>query len=84
MTGCGLSENIAAMTASAERVVAAEVTRAVRDSMTDAGPCERRLIGLSRDGIVASRLVVGASCACSTACHDETSSYLIEGEVRPW
>ena len=61
----GLSENIAAMTASAERVVAAEVTRAVRDSMTDAGPVrEGDWIGLSRDGIVAiADSVVGASCA---------------------
>jgi len=60
-----LSENIAAMTASAERVVAAEVTRAVRDSMTDAGPVrEGDWIGLSRDGIVAiADSVVGASCA---------------------
>ncbi|HEX4161023.1 MAG TPA: hypothetical protein VHZ05_00910, partial [Acidimicrobiales bacterium] len=46
--------NAAAMTESAARVVPAEVTRAVRDSTTDAGEVhEGDWIGISRDGVVA-------------------------------
>jgi DAK2 domain fusion protein YloV len=46
--------NVASMTESAARVVPAEVTRAVRDSLTDAGEVhEGDFIGISRDGVVA-------------------------------
>ena len=46
--------NVASMTESAARVVPAEVTRAVRDSVTDAGEVhEGDFIGISRDGVVA-------------------------------
>ena len=48
-----LETNVTAMTESAARVVPAEVTRAVRDSMTDAGEVhEGDWIGISRDGVV--------------------------------
>ena len=44
----------ASMSESAVRVVPAEVTRAVRDSVTDAGEVhEGDFIGISRDGVVA-------------------------------
>jgi len=46
--------NVASMTESAAHVVPAEVTRAVRDSVTDAGEVhEGDYIGISRDGVVA-------------------------------
>ncbi len=46
--------NVGSMTESAARVVPAEVTRAVRDSVTDAGEVhEGDFIGISRDGVVA-------------------------------
>ncbi len=46
--------NVASMTESAARVVPAEVTRAVRDSVTGAGEVhEGDYIGISRDGVVA-------------------------------
>ncbi len=46
--------NVASMTESAARVVPAEVTRAVRDTVTDAGEVhEGDYIGISRDGVVA-------------------------------
>jgi hypothetical protein len=48
-----LETNVTAMTESAARVVPAEVTRAVRDSMTDAGEVhEGDWIGISRDGVI--------------------------------
>ena len=50
----GAEANVASMSESAARVVPAEVTRAVRDSVTDAGEVhEGDWIGLSRDGVVA-------------------------------
>ena len=50
----GADTNVAAMAESAARVVPAEVTRAVRDSTTDAGEVrEGDYIGISRDGVVA-------------------------------
>ncbi|MGD0747602.1 MAG: DAK2 domain-containing protein [Acidimicrobiales bacterium] len=50
----GADANVASMTESAARVVPAEVTRAVRDSLTDAGEVhEGDFIGISRDGVVA-------------------------------
>ena len=49
-----VDDNVAAMTASARRVLPAEVTRAVRDTTTEAGPVrEGDWIGLSRDGLLA-------------------------------
>ncbi len=46
--------NVASMAESAARVVPAEVTRAVRDSVTDAGEVhEGDYIGISRDAVVA-------------------------------
>ncbi len=48
-----VATNAAAMSESAVRVVPAEVTRAVRDSTTDAGEVhEGDWIGISRDGVV--------------------------------
>jgi len=50
----GAEANVASMAESAARVVPAEVTRAVRDSVTDAGEVhEGDFIGISRDGVVA-------------------------------
>ncbi len=50
----GAEANEASMAESAARVVPAEVTRAVRDSVTDAGEVhEGDYIGISRDGVVA-------------------------------
>ena len=53
------------MTASARQVVPAEVTRAVRDADTAAGPVKAGdWIGLCRDGVVASAdSPAGATCA---------------------
>jgi DAK2 domain fusion protein YloV len=46
--------NVASMSESAARVVPAEVTQAVRDTVTDAGEVhEGDFIGVSRDGVVA-------------------------------
>jgi hypothetical protein len=50
----GAAENVAHMSESAARVVPAEITRAVRDTTTDAGEVhEGDWIGVSRDGVVA-------------------------------
>jgi hypothetical protein len=50
----GAEANVASMSESAARVVPAEVTRAVRDTVTDAGQVrEGDFIGVSRDGVVA-------------------------------
>ncbi len=50
----GAEANVASMSESAARVVPAEVTRAVRDSVTDAGEVhEGDYIGISRDGVIA-------------------------------
>jgi dihydroxyacetone kinase-like predicted kinase len=49
----GVEENVAAMTASARRVLPAAVTRAVRDADTEVGPVrEGEWIGMSRRGVV--------------------------------
>ncbi|HVB92049.1 MAG TPA: DAK2 domain-containing protein [Acidimicrobiales bacterium] len=49
----GAAENVATMGESAARVVPAEITRAVRDTTTDAGEVhEGDWIGISRDGVV--------------------------------
>jgi dihydroxyacetone kinase-like predicted kinase len=57
--------NQVAMTASAGHVLAAEVTRAVRDAPSDGGPLRAGdWIGLCREGIVSvAPTVVGATCA---------------------
>jgi DAK2 domain fusion protein YloV len=50
----GAGANVASMGESAARVVPAEITRAVRDTTTDAGEVhEGDWIGISRDGVVA-------------------------------
>jgi hypothetical protein len=50
----GADANVVTMSESAARVVPAEVTRAVRDTVTDAGEVhEGDFIGISRDGVVA-------------------------------
>jgi fatty acid kinase len=50
----GAEANVTSMATSAARVVPAEVTQAVRDSVTDAGEVhEGDYIGVSRDGVVA-------------------------------
>jgi uncharacterized protein len=56
--------NVAAMTESAARVVAGEVTQAVRDAQTDAGSVRAgEWIGMSRDGVLSvSDSVSGAAC----------------------
>ena len=76
--------NATAMESSARRVVPGEVTRAVRDSETDAGPVrEGDWLGLSRDGIeVVGDTLSAASCSLLdllvTEDHDLVT--IIEGE----
>lgn len=49
----GAEENAASMAASADRVVPAAITRAVRDATTEAGPVrEGQWLGLCRSGVV--------------------------------
>ena len=60
----GIDENANAMTIAAGAVVAGEVTRAVRDASSGAGPVRRGdYIGLARDGIVS---IGGSLVAAST------------------
>ncbi len=76
--------NAAAMAESAARVVPAEVTRAVRDSTTDAGEVrEGDFIGISRDGVVAiaDNVVVCTRLLLSRLLEDSHELVtLIEGE----
>jgi len=79
-----LEANVAAMTASAHRVLSAEVTRSVRDSQTAAGSVkEGDWIGLSDDGVVS---VADSVAAATVALLDVllTSDHelvtIIEGE----
>jgi DAK2 domain fusion protein YloV len=76
--------NLAAMATSAERVVPAEVTRAVRDSVTDAGEVhDGDFIGISRDGVVAiaDNVVVCSRLLLSRLLDDSHELVtLIEGE----
>jgi hypothetical protein len=80
----GGKANAEAMEATARRVVPGEVTRAVRDSDTDAGPVRSGdWLGLSRDGIeVVKDSLAGAACALLelliTDDHDLVT--IIEGE----
>jgi DAK2 domain fusion protein YloV len=57
-------ENVASMAASARRVVAGEVTQAVRDATSAAGPIKAGdWMGLSRDGVeVTGETMVDAAC----------------------
>jgi DAK2 domain fusion protein YloV len=80
----GPDENVAAMTASASRVVPAEITRAVRDAQTEAGAVRAGdWIGLSRDGVVSvADSVVGATCELLARLLDDEHELvtLIEGD----
>jgi DAK2 domain fusion protein YloV len=75
--------NAEAMAASASRVVPGEVTRAVRDASTEAGPVrEGDWIGLSRDGVV-SIADTASGAACRLLEHlvdDHELVTIIEGE----
>ncbi len=80
----GAEANAASMSESAGNVVPAEVTRAVRDSLTDAGEVhEGDFIGISREGVVsiADNVVVCTRLLLSRLL-DETHELvtLIEGE----
>jgi uncharacterized protein len=76
--------NAASMGESAARVVPAEITRAVRDSITDAGEVhEGDWIGLSRDGVVsiADSAVMATRLLLSRLLEDQHELItLIEGE----
>ncbi len=75
--------NAEAMAASASRVVPGEVTKAVRDANTEAGPVRQGdWIGLSRDGVV-SIADTAAGAACRLLQHlvaDHELVTIIEGE----
>ena len=79
-----LAANVESMTASSRRVVPAEVTRAVRDSVTEAGPVRAGdFIGLSRDGVISvGGSVVAATCGLleRLLTPDHELVTLIEGE----
>jgi uncharacterized protein len=82
--GAEVEANEQAMRASAARVLPAEVTRAVRDAVTDVGPVRQGdWIGLSRDGVVA---VAGSAVGATFALLDRVLTdrhelvTLIEGE----
>ncbi|MGH9046765.1 MAG: DAK2 domain-containing protein, partial [Acidimicrobiales bacterium] len=75
--------NVAAMTASASRVRAGEVTRAVRDAATSAGPVrEGDWIGLTRDGVISiADSPSGAACGLlARLVPDAELVTIIEGE----
>ena len=81
--GGGAADNAAAMAESARRVVAGEVTRAVRDAGTGgrvhAGDC----MGLSRDGVGRSSGIGGRAPAGSSSLllyDDSRARHFIEGE----
>ncbi len=75
--------NVLAMTSSASRVIPGEVTRAVRDAMTDAGPArEGDWIGLTRDAVVSiADSPAGAACGLlAQLVPDRELVTVIEGE----
>jgi len=80
----GGEANAAAMEATARKVVPGEVTRAVRDSETSAGPVRTGdWLGLSRDGIeVVGDTLAAASCALLAllVSEDHDLVTIIEGE----
>jgi hypothetical protein len=82
--GADVETNVATMSESAARVVPAEVTRAVRDSTTDAGEVhDGDWIGVSRDGVVsiADNIVVCTRLLLSRLLDDTHELVtLIEGE----
>ncbi len=82
--GAGGAANAAAMEASAQRVVAGEITRAVRDAESAAGPIARGdWLGLSRQGIeVVNESLGEAACALLEALvtDDHELVTIIEGE----
>ncbi|MEY2469241.1 MAG: fatty acid kinase [Actinomycetota bacterium] len=77
-------ENARAMAACADRVVSGEITRAVRDSETDAGEIKAGdFIGISREGIVVIAESLNAACCeliDKLATDDHEIVTLIEGE----
>jgi DAK2 domain fusion protein YloV len=79
-----VADNATAMAAAAERVVAGEVTRAVRDSSCDRGPiAEGDWLGIARDGILAIHQELGeAATALLEELVDEHHEIVtvIEGE----
>ena len=76
--------NLAAMSDSASAVVAAEVTQAVRDTETDAGPVAiGDWIGISADGIISiadSMVVCAQHLLDRLVTHDHELVTIIEGE----
>ena len=82
--GATADENAAGMTEAASRVVAGELTRAVRDSSSDAGPiAEGDWLGIAREGIVAiaPELADSATCLLERLVGDEHEIVtIIEGE----
>ncbi len=82
--GAHIDANVSAMEASAERVVAGEVTQAVRDSDSSVGPVKASdWIGLSRQGIEAvAETLPAAACALLDALvtDDHELVTIIEGE----
>jgi uncharacterized protein len=80
----GADTNVASMSESAARVVPAEVTQAVRDTVSDAGEVhEGDFIGVSRDGVVAvsDNIVVCTRLLLSRLLEpDHELLTLIEGE----
>jgi len=79
-----VDENVEAMAASAQRVLPAEVTRAVRDTDSEIGPVhEGDWIGLSRDGLVsvADSLPVATISLLARLLNDDHELVtIIEGE----
>jgi dihydroxyacetone kinase-like predicted kinase len=77
-------DNAANMAASAERVVAGEITRAVRDSTSDAGPIKQGdFLGLSRSGIeVVASTLTEAACDLLAKLVDDSHEIvtIIEGD----
>jgi DAK2 domain fusion protein YloV len=82
--GADVETNAAAMSASAERVLPAEVTRAVRDADTPAGPVKAGdWIGVTRDGVIAvSDSTAGATMKVLETLLEDNHELvtLIEGE----
>jgi DAK2 domain fusion protein YloV len=92
-----LDTNAEAMAAAAEGVVAGEVTRAVRDSSSDAGPiAEDDWLGISRSGIEVVDADLGAACCALldhlvgdeheivTVIEGEGSSAAVTRRIRSW
>jgi DAK2 domain fusion protein YloV len=80
----GCIENAKVMTEAAANVVAGEVTRAVRDSSSEAGPIkEGDFIGIAREGIVAVHATADGACVgllAQLVTEDHEIVTIIEGE----